>query len=624
MSSRERWSAALIVVLAFALRVWVLGYKPAHFDEGVNGYFIDGMRTTGFYHYDPANYHGPLHFYALFAAQQLFGRALWVLRLPTVLASTAAVALLFGLRRFLPFRALVIAALAMAISPAMVFYARYAIHESWLPLFTLLALIGGLGLAQRREWYARIARWEAPIGEPPPATATRDLWALGLGLTGMVLTKETWLLHCLAAAMAMAAVWVVNFGINPRARRVNVDALFLPTHVAHVPGQEDETLTVHPRTSIREMAKIAVICAGIVVTFYTGFGLDPKGLSGLWETWLPMLRKGHAIGAGTEDAHHKELLYYVKLLSHYEWPALLGLLAAPLVALRRSYWLAGLAAMVGAVLLWMGVTEFFRLPQEARDFDWLAPQWHLTPRAAAGATLLWVALMSLPARAETPRAIRFLALYGLASFAAYSLIPYKTPWCSLAALCPLLLVLGWLGDRLMRSVSVPMVGGALAVLFTQPAQDVCELNFGAERKGGINPTNDRGRYAYVQTTFEISKVLDPLRALAARSAADRHLTGHVFGDPFPLIWQLGDFPNVHFWDARTRPPTLDADFLIITEGRVDELERELRGVYFTERVTLRDSAEASWLYFSAEHFAALFPGREPELHPRIPLEEPLP
>ncbi len=621
MSSRERWCAALIIALAFALRVWALGYKPAHFDEGVNGFFIDGMRTTGFYHYDPANYHGPLHFYALFAAQQLFGRALWVLRLPTVLASTAAVALLFGLRRFLPFRALVIAALAMAISPAMVFYARYAIHESWLPLFTLLALIGGLGLAQRREWYARIARWEAPIGVAPPATATRDLWALGLGLTGMVLTKETWLLHCMAAVMAMAAVWVVNFGINPRSRRVNVDALFLPTHVAHVAGQEDETLTMHPRTSLRELAKIAAICAGILVAFYTGFGLDPKGLSGLWETWLPMLRKGHATGEGTEGAHHKELLYYVKLLFHYEWPALLGLLAAPLVALRRSVWIAGLAGIVGAVLLWMGVAEFFALPQEARNFDWLAPQWHLTSRGVAGAALLWVALMALPARAETPRAIRFLALYGLASFAAYSLIPYKTPWCSLAALCPLLLVLGWLADRLMRSVSVPVVGGALAVLFVQPAQDVWELNLGAERKGRINPTNDKGRYAYVQTTFEISKVLDPLRALAARSAAGRQLTGHVFGDSFPLIWQLGDFPNVHFWDGKTRTTSLDADFLLITESRVDELERELRGVYFTERVTLRDSAEASWLYFSAERFAALFPGREPELHPRIPWEE---
>ena len=622
MNRRERGCAALIVALALALRLWALGYKPAHFDEGVNGFFIDEMRTMGFYHYDPANYHGPLHFYVLFAAQQLLGRALWVLRLPTVLASTAAVLLVLKMRRFLPFRAVAVAAAAMAISPAMVFYARYAIHESWLPFFSLLALLGGLGLAQRREWHAQLARGELPIGCAPAPSATNDLWAFGLGLVGMVLTKETYALHALAAALAMGVVWLQNVSTNTHRARVNTAALFLPTHDEHTSAAEaEETLTVYPRTGLRAVAKVAAICAGIVVAFYAGFGFDPDGVSGLWETWLPMLRKGHATGAGTEDAHHKELLYYVKLLFHYEWPALLGLLAAPLVALRRSAWLAAAAAIAGAALLIAGIVEFRAMSESAREFERLAPHWYLTSKGAVGAALLWVALLSLPARAEPPRAIRFLALYGLASFAAYSLIPYKTPWCSLAALCPLLLVLGWLADRLMRAVSVPVVGMALGVLFLQPAQDVWELNFGAPRKGHINPTNDKGRYAYVQTTFEIEKVLQPLRAVAAQSAAGRQLTGYVFGDFFPLIWQLGDFPNVQFLDEKARPSVLDADFLLITESRVDELERELRGVYFSERVMLRDGAEACWLYFAAERFAAQFPGREPELRPRIPLEE---
>ena len=626
MNRRERACVALIVALALALRLWALGYKPAHFDEGVNGFFIDEMRTTGFYHYDPTNYHGPLHFYVLFAAQQLLGRALWVLRLPTVLASTAAVVLVLKMHRFLPFRTVAVAAVAMAISPAMVFYARYAIHESWLPFFSLLALLGGLGLAQKREWHAQLARGELPVGSAPAASATHDLWAFGLGLAGMVLTKETYLLHCVAAAMAMGVVWLQNVSVNTHRARVNTAALFLPTHDEHTTAADaDETLAVYPRTGLRVVAKIAAICAGIVVAFYAGFGLDPNGVSGLWETWLPMLHKGYAKGAGTEEAHSKELLYYMKLLFHYEWPALLGLLAAPLVALRRSAWLAAAAAIAGAALLIAGIVDFRAMSESARaSNEWLAPHWYLTTKGAVGAVLLWVALLSLPSRTEPPRAIRFLALYGLASFAAYSLIPYKTPWCSLAALCPLLLVLGWLADRLMRSVSVPVVGMALAVLFSQPAQDMWELNFGAQRKGHINPTNDKSRYAYVQTTFEISKVLQPLRAVAAQSAVGRQLTGHIFGDAFPLRWQLGDFPNVQFWDEKARPPVLDADFLLITESRVDEMESELRGVYFSERVMLRDGAEACWLYFAAERFAAQFPGRTPELHPRIPLEEAAP
>ena len=53
MSSSSRWISAGILALAFILRIWALDIKPAHFDEGVNGYFVDQMTRQGFYHYDP-------------------------------------------------------------------------------------------------------------------------------------------------------------------------------------------------------------------------------------------------------------------------------------------------------------------------------------------------------------------------------------------------------------------------------------------------------------------------------------------------------------------------------------------------------------------------------------------
>jgi len=191
MSASHRWISLLIVALAFALRIGALDFKPAHFDEGINGSFVDGMRVDGCYHYDPANYHGPLHFYVLFASQQLLGRSLWALRLPTVLIGTATVALMLAFRRFLPWRTVWIASTAAAVSPAMVFFSRYAIHEAWLPFFTLLAVYGGWGIAHGGK---RIT----------------DLWALALGLTGMVLTKETYIIHWLAAALAFAAAWLLE------------------------------------------------------------------------------------------------------------------------------------------------------------------------------------------------------------------------------------------------------------------------------------------------------------------------------------------------------------------------------------------------------------------------------
>src|ERR1700748_2652291 len=101
MISRRPWISVGIVTLAFALRIAWLGIKPAHFDEGVNGWFVDQMTRQGYYHYDPTNFHGPLHFYVLFVAQTLLGRHVWALRLPVCLVGVGCVMLTLAFRRFL-------------------------------------------------------------------------------------------------------------------------------------------------------------------------------------------------------------------------------------------------------------------------------------------------------------------------------------------------------------------------------------------------------------------------------------------------------------------------------------------------------------------------------------------
>ena len=92
-----RWLDVALLGLAAFLRLAWLEVKPPHFDEGVNGWFVDAMTRTGFYHYDPTNFHGPFHFYVLFVAQTLLGRHVWALRLPLALVSLGCVAFaLFG------------------------------------------------------------------------------------------------------------------------------------------------------------------------------------------------------------------------------------------------------------------------------------------------------------------------------------------------------------------------------------------------------------------------------------------------------------------------------------------------------------------------------------------------
>src|SRR5882762_8575124 len=119
------WAPWLILGLATFLRFFLLGIKPPHFDEGINGWFCDQMTRNGFYAYDPTNYHGPLHFYVLFLSLHLFGRNLWALRIPVVLASLIAIYWIFLFRPFFSRTICYLAALGMAISPGFIFYDRY-------------------------------------------------------------------------------------------------------------------------------------------------------------------------------------------------------------------------------------------------------------------------------------------------------------------------------------------------------------------------------------------------------------------------------------------------------------------------------------------------------------------
>src|SRR5437762_5993322 len=167
----SNWMFWSILGLATALRILFLGIKPPHFDEGINGWFVDQMVKEGFYRYDPTNYHGPLHFYILFLSQTLFGRNLYALRFPVVLASLGAVWLALQYDRVIPRPVARTAALAMALSAGFIFYGRYSIHEAWLLLFSMMFILGMLGL-----WREGTLNY---------------LWFTGIGVSGMVLTKET-------------------------------------------------------------------------------------------------------------------------------------------------------------------------------------------------------------------------------------------------------------------------------------------------------------------------------------------------------------------------------------------------------------------------------------------------
>src|SRR2546423_618723 len=120
--AETEWTPWLIIGIGALLRLFLLGIKPPHFDEGINGWFVDQVIKNGFYKYDPTNYHGPLHFYVLLLFQTLFGRNVWALRLPVVVVSITSIWLTLKYEPFVGRNVARLAALAMAVSPGFIFY----------------------------------------------------------------------------------------------------------------------------------------------------------------------------------------------------------------------------------------------------------------------------------------------------------------------------------------------------------------------------------------------------------------------------------------------------------------------------------------------------------------------
>jgi len=287
-ASRFPWVEVSILLLAAVLRFAALDIKPPHFDEGVNGWFADQITRNGYYHYDPTNYHGPLHMYAVYVSQTLLGRNLWALRLPAVLASIACVWLTLRFGRFLGARAARIAAIAMAVSPAYVFFGRYSIHESGMVFFTMLAVWGALAL------------WSSG--------GRKELYALLAGICGMVLTKETYLIHLVTLGIAglCLALWgriVPSTGSFSRAPRA---------------------------WTARDLAVGAGVSLLLIVFFYSGTLLDWGSLAGLYECFAAWFKTGlHAAGHEKTDFQHGWFnIYWLGLMWRYELPALAGLIAA--------------------------------------------------------------------------------------------------------------------------------------------------------------------------------------------------------------------------------------------------------------------------------------------------------
>jgi len=132
----------IIILLTGAfLRLYNLDNRPAHFDEGGGHAIISrALLERGEYTYHP-DFHGPFlyHITALFF--YLFGMSDITLRITQAIFGIATIAIVWLLKNYLKKETLIALSLLIALSPSLVYYSRFAVHDSYFVFFTMSSIV---------------------------------------------------------------------------------------------------------------------------------------------------------------------------------------------------------------------------------------------------------------------------------------------------------------------------------------------------------------------------------------------------------------------------------------------------------------------------------------------------
>jgi uncharacterized protein (TIGR03663 family) len=288
MKQRVAFASALAVaiVVAASFRLPNLAVRPVHCDEAVHAVKFGDLLERGDYRYDPYEYHGPTLNYSSLPIARVNGTGRLSdvtetqLRLVPVLFGIALVGAAFLLRRIIGPAASLLAAMLVAVSPAMAFYSRYYIQETLLVFFTFVALIAA--------W--RLVQAVCDAGDDGEvANKDRHVWGwcvvLGVSAGMMHATKETAAISIFAMTVAAALTCFGQFRSTLRKRAAYLICAFV----------------------------ISVLIAALVSAVLISRGFRyPHSILDSYTTYLKYIVR--ARGHGSAGAHVYPVYHYLQLL----------------------------------------------------------------------------------------------------------------------------------------------------------------------------------------------------------------------------------------------------------------------------------------------------------------------
>jgi uncharacterized protein (TIGR03663 family) len=519
-------SAAILLVAALP-RLYDLDLVPLHHDEGVNGNFLVRLVRDGYYHYDPANYHGPTLYYfaAVFPwilrllfgpnAQNHYGLTTIAIRCIPAFFGLGTIGLIFSLRRNLGSIATLVAAFLLAISPGSVYLSRYFIHETLFVFFTLGIVVASLKYYEEANpTYLILAAVSAAL---------------------LFATKETALIS--AAVLVIAVIttqvyrwmWSYSSGQAKRKKKRGSDGA-LSDFVEKGGGST--------RLAIWVVVALVVFIA-VNVLFYSSFFTNyPQGVYDSLKTFQFWTKTG-------KEAHVHPFTTYIWWLLQQESPLLvLGAMGAILVVLRPVKSFALFSA------LWaFGLMAAYSLI--AYKTPWLALNFIIPLALCSGVTCEWIYEelgkweMSKEVRAAVVVGVLLVAIGPLPGLARiFDEVMSLNPWPGLAP-----------------ALKQSELHGKTFI----PGYQTIDLNF-------INYDNDNRYYVYVyaHTRRETLRLVDEINKIAQRThqGAQTGIT-IVSPDYWPLPWYLRDYSRVGYHGRMT---TSVEPIIIAKQDQVTEVQ----------------------------------------------------
>ena len=573
--SYEAVALVLIFIASILLHLTRLGDMAMHHDESIHAWvswrFFTGAgpftcaggRSSDLYCYDPV-YHGPSLYIFTFITYFLFGDGEWQSRLPQALAGIGLTASVLWLRPYLGRNGTLVAAAAVALSPVILYFTRFARHDGLIILWELWIVIGLFRYmdSRNRAWLWLMA---AGIGL---ATTTHELyyiigfllvWFVGVRVSSENLPQRILNiallsivgLSLLIEALILSGAWSGQLTESLNAGGIAVVMFFIAgislALIQLWPSTPIITpLAKHLWSEARNDLYIALgIALGIFVLFYSVFFTDPRGiLDGLYQGLAYWLGSQQSVARGDQPWY-----YYLMVMGLNEPLALFGgisiVIAAIVTAVKRfqasrkgETTIPELSLFLTFVIYWfIGVLVFFSWAGE--KMPWL------TIHIAVPAFLLVViGVMQIIAGLKSPIGRNLWLVPGATILALASLAVGMAQLSggtnSIQGIFPLLVTAGLLyGLFYLASKSSYVDIGRLVLLtvvvllgaYTVRASWL--INFEA-------PDTARDPMVYTQTSPDVPRIVNMVRDLAVNQTRNQRTTGDVAGGlSMPIIMDVG-------------------------------------------------------------------------------------